>query len=104
MGKVSFDLNSPEGRIAALNALGVREYNEEMAKRASRENVIAKAAGREIVIVQSRSGSPRGIRPGPIAQSPKFRGGELEGRRMIGISALDQAGGDQALRELMSAN
>ena len=54
---MSFDLNSPEGRIAALNALGVKQYNEEMAKRASRENVIAKAAGREIVIVQSRSGS-----------------------------------------------
>jgi len=54
---VRFNLDSPEGRLAALEALGVRRYNEEMAKRASRENVVATAGGREIILVQGRSGS-----------------------------------------------
>ena len=40
-----FDLDSPEGRLAALEALGVIRYNEELAKTTSRETVVATAAG-----------------------------------------------------------
>ena len=56
-GKVRFDLDSPEGRLAALEALGVTRYNEEMARQASRERVVASAGGHEVVIVQSRFGA-----------------------------------------------
>jgi hypothetical protein len=54
--KVRFDLDSPQGRLAALEALGVPRYNEELAKCASREDVVAMAGGHEVVIVRSRSG------------------------------------------------
>jgi hypothetical protein len=54
-GKVAFDLDSPEGRLAALADLGVIRYNEELAKTTSREKVVATAAGHEIVTVHSSS-------------------------------------------------
>ena len=53
---MSFDFDSPEGRLAARAALGVTRYNQEMAKRASRENVVTTGAGHEVVMVQSRVG------------------------------------------------
>jgi hypothetical protein len=46
---VRFDLDSPEGGLGALEALGVIRYNEELAKTTSRETVVATAAGHEIV-------------------------------------------------------
>ena len=48
-----FDLDSPEGRLAALEVLGVIGYNEELAKTTSREMVVATAAGHEIVTAHS---------------------------------------------------
>ena len=51
--KVRFDLNSPEGRLAALEVLGVIRYNEELAKTTSREMVVATAPGHEIVTAHS---------------------------------------------------
>ena len=53
---VRFDLDSPEGRLAALEALGVIRYNEELAKTTSRETVVATAAGHEIVTLHSSHG------------------------------------------------
>jgi hypothetical protein len=53
---VRFDLDSSEGRLAALEALGVTRYNEELTKRASREDVVATAGGHEVAIVQSPFG------------------------------------------------
>ena len=55
-GKVRFDLDSPDGRRAALEALGVIRYNEELAKTTSREMVVATAAGHEIVTAHSSYG------------------------------------------------
>ena len=55
-GKVRFDLDSPEGRLAALEVLGVIRYNEELAKTTSREMVVATAAGHEIVTTHSPYG------------------------------------------------
>jgi hypothetical protein len=40
-GKERFDLDSPDGRLAALEALGVIRYNEELAKTTRREMVVA---------------------------------------------------------------
>jgi len=53
---VRFDLDSPEGRLAALEVLGVIRYNEELAKTTSREMVVATAAGHEIVTAHSPYG------------------------------------------------
>jgi hypothetical protein len=53
---VRFDLDSPEGRLEALAALGVIRYNEELAKTTSREKVVASAAGHEIVTAHSPYG------------------------------------------------
>jgi hypothetical protein len=53
---VRFDLDSPEGRLAALEVLGVIRYNEELAKTTSREMVVATAAGHEIVTAHSPCG------------------------------------------------
>jgi hypothetical protein len=53
---VRFDLDSPEGRLAALETLGVIRYNEELAKAPSRETIVATAAGHEIVTMQSSYG------------------------------------------------
>jgi hypothetical protein len=53
---VRFDLDSPAGRLAAFETLGVTRYNEELAKRASRETVVVTAAGHEVVTVQSPFG------------------------------------------------
>jgi hypothetical protein len=53
---VRFDLDSPEGRLAALEVLGVIGYNEELAKTTSREMVVATAAGHEIVTAHSSYG------------------------------------------------
>jgi len=55
-GKVRFDLDSPEGRLAAFEALGVIRYNEELAKTTSRETVVATVAGHEIVTAHSSYG------------------------------------------------
>ena len=51
-----FDLDLPEGRLAALEVLGVIRYNEELAKTTSREMVVATAAGHEIVTAHSPYG------------------------------------------------
>ena len=51
-----FDLNSPEGQLAALEVLGVIGYNEELAKTTSREMVVVTAAGHEIVTAHSSYG------------------------------------------------
>ena len=51
-----FDLDSPDGRRAALEALGVIRYNEELAKTTSRKMVVATAAGHEIVTAHSSYG------------------------------------------------
>ncbi len=51
-----FDLNSPDGQLAALEALGVIRYNEELAKTTSREMVVATTAGHEIVTAHSSYG------------------------------------------------
>jgi hypothetical protein len=53
---VRFDLDSPEGRLAALAALGVIRYNEELAKNTGREKLVATAAGHEIVTTFSSDG------------------------------------------------
>jgi hypothetical protein len=53
---VEFELDSPEGRLAALAVLGVIRYNEELAKTTSRETVVATAAGHEIVTAYSSYG------------------------------------------------
>jgi hypothetical protein len=53
---VRFDLESPEGRLAALETLGVIRYNEELAKAPSRETIVATAADYEIVTMQSSYG------------------------------------------------
>ena len=51
-----FDLDSPEGRLAALEVLGVIRYNEELAKTTSQGMVVATAAGHEIVTAHSPYG------------------------------------------------
>ena len=53
---MGFDLDSPEGRLAALEVLGVFGYNEVLAKTTSREMIVATAAGHEIVIAHSSYG------------------------------------------------
>jgi hypothetical protein len=53
---VRFDLDSPEGRLAALAALGVIRYNEELGKTTSQETVVATAAGHEIVRAHCSTG------------------------------------------------
>jgi hypothetical protein len=55
-GKLRFDLDSPGGRLAALEALGVIRYNDELAKTTSREKVVATAAGHEIVTAHGSYG------------------------------------------------
>jgi hypothetical protein len=80
-GKVRLDLDSPEGRLAALEVLGVIRYNEELAKTTSREMVVATAAGHEIVTEHS----PCGLcitSTGPARCSPSLKAPSSSPRRI----------------------